>query len=102
MREAIQEIGLVVFPCLSGPRLGTWLSQGLRAPDPRPKIKPPPLRWFSEPSVLTPDGLLLPHRYTSKLTLPRLKPSEAGLYSFQARNARGEDTLTFELTLLCE
>ncbi|KAM9731054.1 macrophage colony-stimulating factor 1 receptor [Dama dama] len=40
------------------------------------------------------------YRYTSKLTLPRLKPSEAGLYSFQARNARGEDNLTFELTLL--
>lgn len=72
---------------------------------PRPSTKnktTPSLRWLSEPSVLTQDGLLLPHRYTSKLTLPRLKPSEAGLYSFQARNARGEDTLTFELTLLCE
>lgn len=40
------------------------------------------------------------YRYTSTLSLPRLKPSEAGRYSFLARNAGGEDALTFELTLL--
>uniref|UniRef100_A0A8D1C3Z0 Macrophage colony-stimulating factor 1 receptor n=1 Tax=Sus scrofa TaxID=9823 RepID=A0A8D1C3Z0_PIG len=40
------------------------------------------------------------YRYASTLTLPRLKPSEAGRYSFLARNARGEGVLTFELTLL--
>ncbi|XP_068392288.1 macrophage colony-stimulating factor 1 receptor isoform X1 [Eschrichtius robustus] len=40
------------------------------------------------------------YRYTSTLTLLRLKPFEAGRYSFQARNARGEEALTFELTLL--
>ncbi|XP_057587157.1 macrophage colony-stimulating factor 1 receptor [Hippopotamus amphibius kiboko] len=40
------------------------------------------------------------YRYSSTLTLPRLMPSEAGRYSFQARNARGEEALTFELTLL--
>ncbi|XP_036097989.1 macrophage colony-stimulating factor 1 receptor [Molossus molossus] len=39
------------------------------------------------------------YRYTSNLSLPRLKPSEAGRYSFLARNTRGEDTLTFELML---
>nr|KAF6346353.1 colony stimulating factor 1 receptor [Pipistrellus kuhlii] len=40
------------------------------------------------------------YRYTSTLPLPRLKPSEAGRYSFLAWNAGGEDALTFELTLL--
>ncbi|XP_006204512.2 macrophage colony-stimulating factor 1 receptor [Vicugna pacos] len=40
------------------------------------------------------------YRYTSILTLPRLKPSEAGRYSFLASNARHEESLTFELTLL--
>ncbi|XP_037017841.2 macrophage colony-stimulating factor 1 receptor [Artibeus jamaicensis] len=40
------------------------------------------------------------YRYTSTLFLPRLKPSEAGLYSLMARNAGGENALTFELTLL--
>lgn len=40
------------------------------------------------------------YRYTSTLSLPRLKASEAGHYSFLARNAGGEDVLTFELTLL--
>lgn len=39
------------------------------------------------------------YRYTSTLYLPRLKPYEAGRYSFWARNARGEDALTFELNL---
>ncbi|XP_016066088.1 PREDICTED: macrophage colony-stimulating factor 1 receptor [Miniopterus natalensis] len=39
------------------------------------------------------------YRYTSTLSLPRLKPSEAGRYSFLARNARGEEALTFEITL---
>lgn len=39
------------------------------------------------------------YRYTSTLYLPRLKPDEAGRYSFWARNARGEDALTFNLTL---
>ncbi|XP_058399927.1 macrophage colony-stimulating factor 1 receptor [Diceros bicornis minor] len=39
------------------------------------------------------------YRYASTLSLPRLKPSEAGRYSFLARNAGGEDALTFELTL---
>jgi hypothetical protein len=41
-------------------------------------------------------------RYTSILSLIRLKPSEAGRYSFLARNVGGWSTLTFELTLLCE
>lgn len=39
------------------------------------------------------------YRYTSTLSLPRLKPAEAGFYSLTARNAGGENTLTFELTL---
>jgi len=39
------------------------------------------------------------YRYTSILSLPRLKPSEAGRYSFLARNTGGEHSLTFELTL---
>ncbi|XP_037657755.1 macrophage colony-stimulating factor 1 receptor [Choloepus didactylus] len=39
------------------------------------------------------------YRHTSTLSLPRLKPSEAGRYSFLARNARGWSSLTFELTL---
>lgn len=39
------------------------------------------------------------YRYTSTLSLPRLKPSEAGRYSFLARNAGGWSALTFELTL---
>uniref|UniRef100_A0A9L0S2G1 Macrophage colony-stimulating factor 1 receptor n=1 Tax=Equus caballus TaxID=9796 RepID=A0A9L0S2G1_HORSE len=39
------------------------------------------------------------YRYSSTLSLPRLKSSEAGRYSFLARNAKGEETLTFELTL---
>uniref|UniRef100_A0A8C0ZWV2 receptor protein-tyrosine kinase n=1 Tax=Castor canadensis TaxID=51338 RepID=A0A8C0ZWV2_CASCN len=39
-------------------------------------------------------------RYTSILSLIRLKPSEAGRYSFLARNVGGWSTLTFELTLL--
>ncbi|XP_054424162.1 macrophage colony-stimulating factor 1 receptor [Pteronotus mesoamericanus] len=39
------------------------------------------------------------YRYTSTLSLPRLKASEAGRYSLLARNAGGEDALTFELTL---
>ncbi|XP_008564126.1 PREDICTED: macrophage colony-stimulating factor 1 receptor [Galeopterus variegatus] len=39
------------------------------------------------------------YRYTSTLSLPRLKPSEAGHYSFLARNTRGWSALTFELTL---
>ncbi|XP_059273127.1 macrophage colony-stimulating factor 1 receptor [Mustela nigripes] len=39
------------------------------------------------------------YRYTSILSLPRLKPSEAGRYSFLARNTGGESSLTFELTL---
>lgn len=52
--------------------------------------------------VLTADVLFLSHRYTSTLYLPRLKPDEAGRYSFWARNARGEDALTFNLTLQCK
>ncbi|XP_003782093.1 macrophage colony-stimulating factor 1 receptor [Otolemur garnettii] len=40
------------------------------------------------------------YRYTSTLSLPRLKPSEAGYYSFLARNVGGWSALTFELTLL--
>ncbi|MBZ3882800.1 Macrophage colony-stimulating factor 1 receptor [Sciurus carolinensis] len=39
------------------------------------------------------------YRYTSSLSLPRLKPAEAGRYSFLARNAGGWSALTFELTL---
>ncbi|XP_004384956.1 macrophage colony-stimulating factor 1 receptor [Trichechus manatus latirostris] len=39
------------------------------------------------------------YRYTSTLSLPRLKPSEAGRYSFLARNAGGWKTLTFEIIL---
>uniref|UniRef100_A0A8C9KDH1 Macrophage colony-stimulating factor 1 receptor n=1 Tax=Panthera tigris altaica TaxID=74533 RepID=A0A8C9KDH1_PANTA len=39
------------------------------------------------------------YRYTSTLSLPRLKRSEAGRYSFLARNAGGQNALTFELTL---
>ncbi|XP_053421951.1 macrophage colony-stimulating factor 1 receptor [Nycticebus coucang] len=39
------------------------------------------------------------YRYTSTLSLPRLKPSEAGRYSFLARNVGGWSALTFELTL---
>nr|XP_012597012.1 macrophage colony-stimulating factor 1 receptor [Microcebus murinus] len=39
------------------------------------------------------------YRYTSTLSLPRLKPSEAGRYSFMARNPGGWSALTFELTL---
>ncbi|XP_040828591.1 macrophage colony-stimulating factor 1 receptor isoform X2 [Ochotona curzoniae] len=39
------------------------------------------------------------YRYTSSLSLLRLKPTEAGRYSFLARNAGGLRTLTFELTL---
>ncbi|KAM5169410.1 macrophage colony-stimulating factor 1 receptor [Callospermophilus lateralis] len=39
------------------------------------------------------------YRYTSSLSLPRLKPSEAGRYSFLAMNAGGSSSLTFELTL---
>ncbi|XP_037364853.1 macrophage colony-stimulating factor 1 receptor [Talpa occidentalis] len=39
------------------------------------------------------------YRYTSTLSLPRLKPSEAGRYSFLAQNAGGWKALTFELTL---
>ncbi|KAI5259610.1 macrophage colony-stimulating factor 1 receptor [Manis pentadactyla] len=39
------------------------------------------------------------YRYTSTLSLPRLKPSEAGRYSFLARNAGGGSAMTFELTL---
>lgn len=40
------------------------------------------------------------YRYTSTLSLPRLKPFEAGRYSFLAENARGVEVLTFELHLL--
>lgn len=39
------------------------------------------------------------YRYSSTLILPRLKPYEAGRYSFLAENARGGDVLTFELHL---
>ncbi|KAM5302216.1 macrophage colony-stimulating factor 1 receptor isoform 2-T2 [Glossophaga mutica] len=39
------------------------------------------------------------YRYTSTLFLPRLKPTEAGLYSLVARNAGGENALTFEINL---
>uniref|UniRef100_A0A8C9AT63 receptor protein-tyrosine kinase n=1 Tax=Prolemur simus TaxID=1328070 RepID=A0A8C9AT63_PROSS len=39
------------------------------------------------------------YRYTSTLSLPRLKPSEAGHYSFMAGNPGGWSALTFELTL---
>nr|XP_003934130.2 macrophage colony-stimulating factor 1 receptor [Saimiri boliviensis boliviensis] len=39
------------------------------------------------------------YRHTFTLSLPRLKPSEAGRYSFLARNSGGWRTLTFELTL---
>ncbi|XP_008059241.1 macrophage colony-stimulating factor 1 receptor [Carlito syrichta] len=39
------------------------------------------------------------YRYTSTLSLPRLKPSEAGCYAFLARNVGGQKDLTFELTL---
>lgn len=72
------------------------------------KIKERLLGWLSEPAVLvgttlcSPRCLPLSCRYTSTLPLPRLKPSEAGRYSFLAWNAGGEDALTFELTLLCE
>ncbi|KAL0608088.1 Macrophage colony-stimulating factor 1 receptor [Plecturocebus cupreus] len=38
-------------------------------------------------------------RHTFTLSLPRLKPSEAGCYSFLARNPVGWRALTFELTL---
>ncbi|XP_012881009.1 PREDICTED: macrophage colony-stimulating factor 1 receptor [Dipodomys ordii] len=38
-------------------------------------------------------------RYSTLLSLPRLKPWEAGRYSFRARNARGWSALTFNLTL---
>ncbi|XP_006863937.1 PREDICTED: macrophage colony-stimulating factor 1 receptor [Chrysochloris asiatica] len=40
------------------------------------------------------------YRYTSILSLPRLKPYEAGRYAFLARNEEGWKNLTFELTLL--
>lgn len=90
--------------------LGPWLSQGLCILDTLPKIKQSPFRRLSEPTVLQgrtrtgfmPDGLPLLCRYTSILSLPRLKPSEAGRYSFLARNTGGEHSLTFELTLRCE
>ncbi|XP_003404645.2 macrophage colony-stimulating factor 1 receptor isoform X1 [Loxodonta africana] len=39
------------------------------------------------------------YRYTSTLSLPRLKPSEAGCYSFLARNTGNWKALTFEITL---
>uniref|UniRef100_G1RGX9 Macrophage colony-stimulating factor 1 receptor n=1 Tax=Nomascus leucogenys TaxID=61853 RepID=G1RGX9_NOMLE len=39
------------------------------------------------------------YRHTFTLSLPRLKPSEAGRYSFLARNPGGWRALTFELTL---
>ncbi|KAM6224477.1 macrophage colony-stimulating factor 1 receptor isoform 2-T2 [Rhynchocyon petersi] len=39
------------------------------------------------------------YRYTSTLFLPRLKPSEAGRYSFLARNSGVWKALTFEVTL---
>lgn len=39
------------------------------------------------------------YRYSSTLLLPRLKPSEAGHYSFLASNANGTRVLTFALTL---
>lgn len=98
----------MVFPCLLAPSLGSWLSQGFCGLDTSPKIKQRLLGWLSEPAVLagatlgSPRRLPLSCRYTSTLSLPRLKPSEAGRYSFLARNAGGEDALTFELTLLCE
>ncbi|XP_003477396.1 macrophage colony-stimulating factor 1 receptor [Cavia porcellus] len=39
------------------------------------------------------------YRYTSSLILTRVKPSEAGRYSFLARNEGGWSALTFNLTL---
>ncbi|KAM4875401.1 macrophage colony-stimulating factor 1 receptor [Thomomys bottae] len=39
------------------------------------------------------------YRYTSILSLGRLKPSEAGYYTFRAQNAGGWSALTFNLTL---
>lgn len=86
------------------PTLASWHSQGPCALDTLLKVKQSSLEWLSEPTVLvlTSDVLFLSHRYTSTLYLPRLKPYEAGFYSFWARNDRGEDTLTFELTLQCE
>ncbi|XP_048187423.1 macrophage colony-stimulating factor 1 receptor [Perognathus longimembris pacificus] len=39
------------------------------------------------------------YRYSSLLSLPRLKPSEAGHYAFRAQNAGGWSTLTFTVTL---
>lgn len=93
------------------PILASWHSQGPCALDTLLKVKQSSLEWLSEPTVLvrgisglvlTSDVLFLSHRYTSTLYLPRLKPYEAGFYSFWARNDRGEDTLTFELTLQCE
>lgn len=101
MKEAIKGIGLGVFACLRGTQTGYLVQPRPLCPGHFTKNKSL-IRWLSEPTVLTPDGLLLSCRYTSTLTLLRLKPFEAGHYSFQARNARGEETLTFELTLLCE
>uniref|UniRef100_A0A5F9DVQ4 receptor protein-tyrosine kinase n=1 Tax=Oryctolagus cuniculus TaxID=9986 RepID=A0A5F9DVQ4_RABIT len=39
------------------------------------------------------------YRYTSSLSLRRLKPTEAGRYCFLARNVGGSSALTFELAL---
>ncbi|XP_060036936.1 macrophage colony-stimulating factor 1 receptor isoform X2 [Erinaceus europaeus] len=40
-----------------------------------------------------------PYRYTSTVLLPRLKTSEAGLYTFLAQNFGACSTLTFEITI---
>ncbi|XP_004453792.2 macrophage colony-stimulating factor 1 receptor [Dasypus novemcinctus] len=55
---------------------------------------------FSDPQPkLNFDITECTYRCTSTLSLPRLKPSEAGRYAFLARNAGGGNALTFELVL---
>ncbi|XP_042637281.1 macrophage colony-stimulating factor 1 receptor [Orycteropus afer afer] len=54
---------------------------------------------FSDQSKLNFATTNNTYRYTSTLSLPRLKPSEAGHYSFLARNVGGWKSLTFELTI---
>lgn len=109
-REPVEEIGLVVFPCLTDTRPGFLAPARPLCLGQFTKKKTKPVG--AAACAHCPGGghvrasLRLPFppcRYTSTLSLPRLKPSEAGLYSLTARNAGGgESALTFELNLRCE
>lgn len=63
-------------------------------------VPPPTLTWFKEGQPLSLHRNLLLDGQETRLQLPDVAPSDAGLYSCVASNQAGSSTKTFNLTVL--